>query len=101
MPAGSGHITLHTPAERLLALGAFDGTLRLYDADCGTRVAVVRPEGLATESAINAVVFDPAHPGRLVTAVADRTVAIWDAPASVAAPAKPADTASTEAVAEA
>jgi len=84
MPAGSGHIALRPPPhERLLALGAFDGTLRLYDADCGSRVAVVRPEGAATEASVNAVVFDPKTIGRIVAATADRCVSIWEAPSSV------------------
>jgi hypothetical protein len=83
MPAGGGHLALRSPEERILALGAFDGTLRLYDAVCGSRIAVVNPAGLATESAIHAVAFDPAVPNRLISASADRTVAVWALPAAV------------------
>lgn len=78
-PVGASTAALH-PHGRLLALAAWDGTVRLYDAAHGSRAALLRMH----DASVMALAF---HPGDRTATVAtgssDRTVALWELPSAL------------------
>jgi WD40 repeat protein len=73
MPTGASALSLRRSDSRLLALASWDGSVRLYDATHGSRVAVLQGH----EGGVAAVAFDVEAPARFITGSSDRSVAVW------------------------